>query len=246
MPLRKLIEHVELGPEERWEYYRRYYAAAAAFHGARDKVVDNAEVDRLVAGLKSAPPPRTRRRTPLSAWRFSLDAADEGLRREYYRRDHDEGSWEAVRLPHSVNHVPPDPVRYGSTEYGMLCGKGKRWDIWRAEYALWYKARLGLPRLGPDEVAYLSFESVNLVTDVWVNDDPVMLGHLGLFPFRMEVSEELEERRGDEVLVSLRVRNHATNTPYLFSNGLQIAYGHPPFTNATVPQTVDASWQHRR
>ena len=237
------IEHVELGPQERWEYYRRYYAAAAAFHGVHDKVVDDADVERLVAGLKTAPPPRTRRRIPLSEWRFALDADDEGLRREYGRRDHDESGWEAVRLPHSVNHVPPDPVRYGSTEYGMLCSKGKRWDIWRAEYALWYKARLRPPRLGPDEVAYLSFESVNLLTDVWVNDDPVMLGHLGLFPFRMEVSEEVEARRDDEVLVSLRVRNHATNTPYLFSNGLQIAYGHPPFTSATVPlDTVDASW----
>ena len=60
------IEHVELGHEERWEYYRRYYEAAAAFHGVRDRVVDEAEVDRLVAGLKVAPPPRTRRRIPLS------------------------------------------------------------------------------------------------------------------------------------------------------------------------------------
>ena len=32
------------------------------------------------------------------------------------------------------------------------------------------------------------------LADVWVNEDPVMMGHLGLFPFRMEVSEELEER----------------------------------------------------
>jgi hypothetical protein len=237
------IEHVELAPAERWEYYRRYYAAASAFYGARDRVVDEAEVDRCVASLKSPPLPRLRRRLGLRDWRFALDEDDVGLRHEFYRRDHDEGSWQAVRIPHSVNHVPPDPVRYGSTEYAMLCSKGKRWDIWRGEWACWYKARLSLPRLAPDQAAYLSFDSVNLICDVWVNDDPVMMGHLGLFPFRMEVSEELEERRGEEALVSVRVRNHATNTPYLFYNGLQIAYGHPPFSNATVPlDTLDASW----
>jgi len=238
------VEYIELDPHARWAYLRRFYEVASRFHRVEDRVVSEEEVDRCVRSLKRRPAPRIRRRVQLERWRFTLDGRDEGIREGYFGERHREDGWEEVTLPHSLNHVPEDPVRFGTTRYRILAPEpGTSWDIWKGDSATWYKTRVPLEPLGADRVATLAFDSVNLLTDVWVNESPVMMGHLGLFPFAMEVTEELEARTGPEAVIALRVANHATNTPYLFANGAQLAYAHPPFTTHPFPvDTQDEAW----
>ena len=91
---------------------------------------------------------------------------DEGVRKEYYSFEQDEKGWNEVTLPHSINHVPKDPV---------------------------------------------------------------MMGHLGLFPFKMEITEELNSRSGKEAVISLKVSSYATSTSTLFYNGWQAAYNNSSY-----------------
>jgi hypothetical protein len=244
MPDRTITEHVELGLEERWAYYRRYFDVASRFHGAKERVVHDAEVQRCIRSLKTRPEPRVRQRVPLVDWRHSMDSDGRGLQEQYFALDFDDRGWDEVRVPHTVNHVPPQPVRYGSTRYPMIVSKGRRWDIWKADSMSWYRASVAVPRLRPGQVAYLGFDSINLLADVWVNEDPVMIGHLGLFPFRMEVSEEVDARDTERALIAVRVTSHATNTPYLFYNGLQQSYARPPWSDASGVEvdSLDFAW----
>ena len=241
---REPVEYIQLDDERRWRYLTSFYERAARFYGARDRIVDEAEIDAAIRAFKEKPAPRIRGRRLLTRWRFTLDPHDEGIRAGYYTPGHDETGWRDVRVPHSLNHVPEDPVRFGRSRYRILAPEpGSTWDIWKAEYQSWYKTRLDVGKLGQERVAYLSFDSVNLLADVWVNEAPVMMGHLGLFPFRMDVTEELDARDTPEAVIALRVSNHATNTPYLFYNGSQLAYAHPPYTKHPYPvDTLDQAW----
>lgn len=245
MPQRKIMELLELDQKRKWEYLNRFYEVASKFYQVQnDQLVSEEEVQECIRKLKHKPVPRVRKQKKLREWRFRLDEKDVGLREEYYSVAYDESGWEEVKLPHSINHVPDDPVRYGRTRYFVLAPEeGMYWDIYKGEYSTWYKTRIPMNAVGEDEVAYLSFDSVNLLADVWVNENPVMMGHLGLFPFQMEVTEELNSKEGKEAVLALKVSNHATNTPYLFYTGLQVAYANPPYTNGSVPiDSLDEAW----
>jgi hypothetical protein len=238
------VEYIELDAERRWTFLRRYYEAAAAFYGLRDRMVDEAEVAAAIRAFKRKPLPRIRDSRRLGGWRFSLDDRDRGVREGWFSAAHEERKWERVELPHSVNHVPKRPVRWGRSRYRIFAPEpGSTWDIWMGEYATWYKTRVAVKDPGAERVAYLGFDSVNLLADVWVNEAPVMMGHLGLFPFRMEVTEELAAAEGGDAVIAVRASNRATNTPYLFANGAQLAYAHPPFTRHPFPvDTQDEAW----
>jgi hypothetical protein len=245
VPDRKIKEYVELDRDREWAYLSRYYEVASRFYGATDRVVSEEEIQDRIRAFKEKPASKLRRTLPLREWRFTMDEPDEGVRREYHSFACPDDAWEKVRAPHSVNHVPPDPIRFGSTPYRILAPEpGQRWDIWKADYATWYRTRVPVGKLAAGEVAYLSFDSVNLTTDVWVNEMPVMMGHQALFPFRMDVTEEMGWGEGEDSLIALRVKGTANNTPYLFSDGLQVAYGRPPWVGRDVKDTDwhDESW----
>jgi hypothetical protein len=63
---------------------------------------------------------KIRKEWKIREWRFTLDEADEGVGKEYYSFDQDESGWQKVSLPHPINHVPKDPVRYGRSRYRGL------------------------------------------------------------------------------------------------------------------------------
>jgi len=117
--------------------------------------------------------------------------------------------------------------------------KGDSLNIWRGDYTTWYKHRLTLDGLPEDCVSYIKFDSINLNSGVWVNDVPVMMDHYGLFPYEIEITEELNARSSREVVVSVKVDNITSNAPVMFSNGLQTAY-----VNENYPQGGKAQYMH--
>ena len=229
----------ELEIPKRWEYLRRYYREARAFHGAREEVVTDAEVRGAVAGLKDRPKPLYRKVVPIEDWRFTLDAEDGGLRAGYFTCAHDESGWDGVRLPHSFSEVPQDPVLFGRTDYMFYARRDNNpvADIWKGDMTAWYKARVDLEPIdggrgkyfylhtGIDHpVAYLSVGSANLVSDVWVNESPVSFEHTGPFPYKVEVTEALCSGVSASPVVAVRVKNTVSNMPHLFANGFQHCY----------------------
>lgn len=242
---KKTVEYVGLEQERKWKYLRRFYEVASVFYQIKDRVVNEEEVQECIKNFKEKPSPRIRKELKLKEWHFTLDEGDEGVKKEHYSFEHDEKSWEEITLPHSINHVPKDPVRYGRTRYPVLAQEeGKGWNIWKGEYASWYKKRVNVEQVGEEEIAYLSFDSVNLIADAWVNEDPVMMSHLGLFPFKVEITEELNSKNGKEVVIALKVSNHASNTPWLFYNGLQAAYTNPSYQDVAEKdlEGYDEAW----
>ncbi|UCB46398.1 MAG: hypothetical protein JSV25_02945 [Spirochaetota bacterium] len=242
---KKIVEYIELEQERKWKYLSRYYEVSSAFYQIKDRVVDEKDVKECIKNFKKKPSPKIRKELKLEKWHFTLDEVDEGVRNEYYSFKQDEKGWKEVMLPHSINHAPKNPVRYGRTSYPVVAQeKGGYWNIWKGEYASWYKKRIKLEKIGDDEIAYLGLDSVNLITDVWVNENPVMMGHLGLFPFKIEISEELNSRRDKEAVVALKVGMNASNIPWLFYNGLQGAYTNPSYQNSAVKdhEGYDEAW----
>jgi len=128
-----------------------------------------------------------------------------------------------------AGEAPPDPIRYGTTRLGLSNPNSECFPIWLGDFAGWYRTKIDLAEIGDDELVFLSFESVNLVSSVWVEDIPVMMGHYGLFPFAVEVTEELRYSGAKTKTVAVKAGGIATNLPYLFSNGYQAAYHYPPF-----------------
>jgi hypothetical protein len=239
------VEYIELDQERKWKYLRAYYEQASRFYETHDEVVSEAEVLSCVRAFKRVPAPKVRRPQVLKDWRWRLDARGEGLKAGWFSERCSERGWKELEVPHSMTHVPRKPSRWGRTRYGVLAPEeGMWWDIWRGDWWQWYRRRVEIGKLDQDHVGYLRFNSVNLVTDVWVNEHPVMMGHLGLFPFEVEVSEELGWGFGRESTIAVRVQNQATNTPFLFYNGWQIAYANPPYLDGTVKnhQWNDQSW----
>ena len=173
----RMTEYIELDEAKRWEYMKRYYEVTSRFYDVPQQVISEKEIQKCIANFKEKPSPKIRKEIKLKDWKFALDEENQGLRKEYYSFDHDEKGWESVTVPHSYRHIPEDPVKFGRLP-GEIVGSYSE-NIWKSEYSSWYKVRLPV-ELAADEVAYLSFESVNLLTDVWVNENPVMMGHLGL------------------------------------------------------------------
>ena len=98
---------------------------------------------------------------------------------------------------------------------------------------------------GKDEIVYLLFDSVNLFCDVWVNESPIMIDHIGLFPFKMEITEEMSSgtSRGREAVITLKVTNTVTDAPFFFYNGFQYAYCNVPYAEESQNKDwFDEAW----
>ncbi|MCK4283619.1 MAG: hypothetical protein KAX44_04810 [Candidatus Brocadiae bacterium] len=206
-----MIEIFGLEPKTRWDYLGRFYREATEFYRAGSSVLGEDEIAALIARFKEKPAPSIRKAVRLREWAFTPDLEDEGLARAHYSFDCDASQWQTVMAPHSFNHVPPDPVKLDN-------------DTYVGKYRTWYRTRVQIEALRQDEVAYLDFQSVNLLCDVWVNEEAVMTGHLGPHPFRIGVTDQVGKGPADEALVAVRVTYIATNQPWFFSNGLQVAY----------------------
>ena len=247
----KTVELIELDEKRRWEYLKRYYEVSAEFFNAGGKVIHDEEIDVCLKNFKEKPSPVFRKKIKLDEWKFNFDKNKNGIRRGYYSRIYDENQWEDVKIPHSYRHVPDDPVRFG--KFGeMLYGEPNpehanpaQGNIWKSEYHTWYKKRLALDKPREDEVVYLTFDSVNLVCDVWVNESPVMIDHLGLFPFKMEVTEEMCSKvcTNRETVIALKIVNVVSNTPCFFYNGFQYTYCNPPYVDESSNKDwYDEAW----
>jgi hypothetical protein len=232
----KIVELIELDLNRRWEYLERFYEITSEFYAHDKRVVSDEEIDQYVRNFKEKPHSVKREEIRLKSWNFQFDGNNEGVRREYYSFDFDERAWTNVSIPHSYRYIPDNPVRFG--KFGaMLYGEPNpehanpaQGNVWRAEYSTWYKKRVPLHSIADDAVVYLCFDSINLLSDVWVNESPVMIDHLGLFPFKMEITEEIESKKGKDAVVAVRVSNIVTNTPFFFYNGFQYSYCNAPYT----------------
>ncbi|MCZ7554330.1 MAG: hypothetical protein B6D39_08000 [Anaerolineae bacterium UTCFX2] len=234
-------ELVELDPARKWEYLQRYYAAASRFYDVKDEVIDEAEVTRVIAHLKPKPAPRYRNEIPLTRWRYRLDENDEGVRLGYFGFGCDDSAWEQVETPHMTRHIP-EPVKFGQSIHDIF-GSGEGGTIWKGEYAAWYRCEAPVGDDLAERVAYLAFDSVNLESTVWVNENPVMLDHLGLFPFEMEVTEELRAAPTGRAQITLQAKTTATNKPWMFAQGFASAYYNPPFSSGKLGEDwEDHAW----
>ncbi|MGQ9683179.1 MAG: glycoside hydrolase family 2 TIM barrel-domain containing protein [Anaerolineae bacterium] len=234
-------ELFELDTEAKWEYMRRYYEAACEFYGYRDQVLDEDEIRQAVRAFKEKPAPKYRRSIPLNTWKYRHDFEDQGLEAGFFARDLDDSDWERVNSPHSTRDVPEKPLRYGVSRYPFMVESGK--DLWYGITDNWYRTSLGPEAPGPDQVAYLHFDSNNLISDIWLNENPVMIDHWGLFPFEMDVTEEMQDTPDGRIHIALRVRNIVTNRPWLFYNGFQISYYNPPYNSGALKEDwYDQPW----
>lgn len=216
-------ELVELDTARKWEYLRRYYAEASRFYGLSSEAVTDERVASALAGIKNKPAPVVRKEIRLKDWLFKLDADGSGLRAGYFSAGHDESGWEEVTAPHMARYIPSNPVRFGESIHDIF-ESGEGGTIWRGDYAAWYRCKAAVNDLQTDQVAYLSFSSVNLESTVWVDENPVMLDHLGLFPFEMEITEELRAAKGKDVQIAVQAKTVATNKPWMFGQGFASAY----------------------
>lgn len=221
-----------LEPEKRWEFFERYYELAAKFYDIRDEIVSDDEVAELVKGLKSKPAPVVRKEIPLKKWKFTLDVEDKGVRDGYYSHNHNENAWEDVTIPHAYQHVPENPVKFGVSDFFIYTEEEHPVaDIWKGESNAWYKSRMNVGPLGADDVAYLNVDSANYRSDVWVNENPVVMDHVGLFSYKHEITDPLKNLgQGGDPVFAVRVSSMATNMPHMFYNGFQFAYTGAKYT----------------
>ena len=216
---------LKLDPEKRWEYLERYYDLAKRFYNLKDCIISDEEVASMVSGLKEKPAPKIRKEISLTDWKFTMDLAERGTREGYFLHEYNEDSWEDIVIPHAFQYVPEDPIRYGRSDYAIYAKGAPVVDIWRGDATAWYKTRPYVEEFSYEEqVAYLNVESANLRSDIWFNDYPVMMDHIGLFPYKVEVSEALRALYTADPVVAIRIGSTASNMPHMFYNGFQFAY----------------------
>ena len=226
------VEFIELDTPQKWAYLKRYYDDAYRFFKARDRVVSEEEIDLCIAKFKEKPLPKIRKEIRLQEWKFKFDRDELGAAQGYFGRDCEDGDWDEVKTPHSYSYIPDNPIKYGRTFHDFFeSGEG---DIWYASYDNWYRRELEMEPVGDNQVVYLKFDSVNLVSDVWLNENPVMLGHLGLFPFEMEVTEEMKALTANRALIVVRAKAVVSNKSWMFYNGFQSAYVTPPYVSGKL------------
>ena len=245
MAKKEIMEFVELDKEKKWEYLKKYYEVTSNFYGIKDTVINDSEINSYIKKFKEKPLPKVRKEIKLREWFFKHDKKNEGLKKEYYSYKYDECKWVKVKIPHSYRYIPKNPIRYGKTNYWLLAhGKGQYTNIWLGKYYTWYKKRIKLNAIREDEIAYLKFDSANLKTDVWLNEAPVMINHLGPFPFQIEVNDEIDYRsNNNEIILTVRNTNEVSNVPHLFYNGFQWAYSGPSFTEGRSNMDwIDQAW----
>jgi len=236
----KMTEMVELDYDRKWAFLKQYYKAATAFYDVKDQVVSDDEIQEYIRKFKEKPHPRVRQEFTLRDWQFILDKEDKGVEKGFFLGEYDEGGWEKVSIPHSCRYIPEHPVMFGKAAdpvYDMP--KDNLLNIWRGDYTTWYKHRLALDNVPEDCISYIRFDSINLNSGVWINDVPVMMDHYGLFPYEIEITEELNARSSRNVVVSVKVDNITSNAPVMFSNGLQTAY-----VNEKYPQGGKIQYMH--
>jgi len=238
----RVVELVELNSERKWEYLQRYYQAASRFYDIKDSVVSDAEVEACIHSFRRKPLPLIRKEIYLRDWKFFFDPHEQGMREGLFSVQCDDKDWEQVQTPHSYRYIPEDPVRYGKEAHNVF-GSGDGATIWQGSYDTWYRTRLPVDPIRVDQVVYLGFENVNLVSDVWVNENPVMIGHLGLFPFEMDVTQEIKGQGSKESVIAVKVHNIVSNRPWMFYNGFQSAYYNPPYSSGDLQEDwYDLAW----
>ncbi len=248
MNLKQPVEWIELDPERKWQYLQHYYKAASHFYQTRDEAMDHSQVEETLAALKKKPAPAIRHEVPLIDWRHRLDPEESGVAQGYFSFEFDDSGWETVRIPHSSRYIPPDPVKFGRTihdpfAFATNTGAEDSGTIWKGDYSTWYRCGVELDRLPEDRIAYLRFGSINLTSTVWLNENPVMLDHLGLFPYEIEVTEELRATRQGKAQITVRAATSVTNKPWMFYNGFITAYLNPPFTSGRLKEDAqDEAW----
>lgn len=221
------MEYLELDPERKWEYIQRYYKVANQFFGSQEHIVTDEQINSYISRFKERPQPIYRKEIKVREWNFLINPDDTGVQNQYFASDYDDGYWERVQSPHSCHYVP-DPVRFGRLD----CNLVKTDAVWQGTYDAWYRTSLPIEKLKENETAYLYFESINHISTVWFNDNPVMLDHIGLFPYKIDIGDELHRRNRiyDQTTLAVRARNVVSNHPNLFYNGWQFAYRNPPYT----------------
>lgn len=243
--MQKGIAHViGLENSKRWDYLGRYYKLAEKFYGVKDDVVSDKEIDDCIKKLKQKPCPKIRKEKLLKDWKFMMDHENKGTEKGYHFHNYDDSAWNSVHTPHAFQHVPENPVAFGKTDFFIYTTKEYPCcTIWRGDTHAWYKTNIPLDDVGENEVAYLQFDSVNLNSDVWVNEYPVMMDHLGLFPFKVEITEEIRVNHPNDPEFAVRVSSTASNMPHAFYNGFQYAYTGKRFTGDIDRfDWVDLAW----
>ena len=235
---------LKLKTDKRLEYLKRYYDLAEKFYDVKDQAVTEDEISALIKGLKVKPNPVVRKDIALKDWKFTLDPQDKGVKEGYFFHDYDESGWENVTAPHTFQNVPEDPVIYGRSNFHIYTDKEHPIaNIMRGDASAWYKTRLPLDAPGEDDVVYLNIESINLKSDIWFNESPVAMEHLGLFPYKMDVTEPLKVMYTTNPVIAVKVTSTASNIPHMFYNGFQFAYSGKRFTGEHDPYDwLDLVW----
>ncbi|CCW15995.1 Beta-galactosidase [Sphingobium indicum BiD32] len=121
-------------------------------------------------GVAEAASPRMVRSLD-DGWRFRFGGDDSGVTAPGY----DDGSWEAISIPHSWNH-------FG--EYGLKRSAGAN----SAQGVGWYRRTVDAPVATGEQRHYLDFAAVGTIADLWVNGQHVGQ-HKGAFSrFRFDVT----------------------------------------------------------
>ena len=90
-----------------------------------------------------------------------------------------------VNLPHTWNNL--DGQDGGGDYFKGTC---------------WYYKKLGKLPLGADEVAYLEFEGVHSIADVYLNGKLLAHHEGGFSTFRVRIDEQLNDTFSDERIIS--------------------------------------------
>jgi hypothetical protein len=233
-----MAEFVELMPRQKQAFLKRYAEIAGEFYGAGgagDRPVSDREVGACIRQFKEKPLPKYRKRIVLKRWKFKLDTGKQGTQRRYFSEAHDDSKWERVAVPHTAKYIPPKPEWLGRLDSNIV----KTPTVYQASYDTWYRAELPLEALEKDQTAALRFESVHQTSTVWLNDNPVMLDHLGLYPYSLDVGDELRRQKGKRLSIAVRARSIVTNRPNMFYGTWQYAYRNPPYTRGADKEDWD-------
>ena len=241
MDRKPFVEYIQLDQARKWQYMKRYYEVASKFFDIRDRVVSDEEVSACIQKFKVKPNPLIRKEMRLNEWKFKFNEDDQGVQEGYFEWDCEETDWETVKIPHSYRYIPPKPVKIGSAVQDVFKSVDK--TIWYGTYDTWYRCLLSPGLLQDEQTVYLQFDSINLQSDVWVNESPVMLSHLGLFPYEMEITDDFKGMKNNQALIAVRARNIVSNKSWLFYNGFQMCYYNPPYTSGSLDEDwYDDAW----
>jgi len=226
--VKRLVEFNDLTPSQKWRYLESYGSIARRFYGFKEgPVVPDDEVYRRIKMFKQKPQPKVRRIIALKDWRWRLDRELNGRREGYFKHGFADESWEKTTLPHNVNYVPENPLEFGTIDYRYYNAPffDKPMTVYLGEYAIWYRTPVSVAKQELEgKKAFLKFESCSIKTTVWLDEWPVILEHYGVYPFEVEITEEITKSKWSEKEIVLEVRSTPSNTPDFFYNCLEYTY----------------------